>query len=65
MDVHLYPVSSRISGYLIKVDAEDNQYVRKGTVLVEIDPRDYGPGSRHCYAITILRGPGDAGSLPL
>jgi membrane fusion protein (multidrug efflux system) len=41
VDVHLYPVSARISGYVIKVNVDDNQYVQKGTVLVEIDPRDY------------------------
>jgi len=41
VDVHLYPVSARISGYVIKVNVGDNQYVEKGTVLVEIDPRDY------------------------
>jgi len=41
VDVHLYPVSARISGYVIKVNVDDNQYVEKGTVLVEIDPRDY------------------------
>src|SRR5215470_2289291 len=41
VDVHLYPVSSRISGYVIKVNVNDNQYVEQGTVLVEIDPKDY------------------------
>jgi membrane fusion protein (multidrug efflux system) len=41
VDVHLYPVSARISGYVIKVNVDDNQYVEKGMVLVEIDPRDY------------------------
>ena len=41
VDVHLYPVSARISGYVIKVNVEDNQYVQKGTVLAEIDPKDY------------------------
>ena len=41
VDVHLYPVSARISGYVVKVNVDDNQYVRKGTVLVEIDPKDY------------------------
>lgn len=40
-DVHLYPVSARISGYVVKVNVGDNQWVEKGTVLVEIDPRDY------------------------
>ena len=41
VDVHIYPVSARISGYVIAVNVGDNQYVEKGTVLVEIDPRDY------------------------
>ena len=41
VDVHLYPVSPRISGYVIKVNVGDNVYVEKGTVLVEIDPTDY------------------------
>src|SRR5580698_6046446 len=41
VDVHLYPVSARISGYVIKVNVNDNQYVHAGTVLVEIDPKDY------------------------
>ncbi len=41
VDVHLYPVSARISGYVIKVNVNDNQYVPQGTALVEIDPRDY------------------------
>jgi membrane fusion protein, multidrug efflux system len=40
-DVHLYPVSARISGYVLRVNVEDNQWVEKGTVLVEIDPKDY------------------------
>jgi len=41
VDVHLYPVSARISGYVIAVNVGDNQYVKQGTVLVEIDPTDY------------------------
>jgi membrane fusion protein (multidrug efflux system) len=41
VDVHIYPVSARISGYVIAVNVGDNQYVEKGSVLVEIDPRDY------------------------
>jgi membrane fusion protein (multidrug efflux system) len=40
-DVHLYPVSARVSGYVIRVSVDDNQWVQKGTVLVEIDPKDY------------------------
>src|SRR6201982_2410332 len=40
-DVHLYPVSARVSGYVIRVNVNDNQWVNKGDVLVEIDPTDY------------------------
>src|SRR6201997_2398962 len=40
-DVHIYPVSARVSGYVIKVNVDDNQWVQKGDVLVEIDPTDY------------------------
>src|SRR6202162_6115336 len=41
VDVHLYPVSARVSGYVVKVNVDDNQWVEKGTVLIEIDPKDY------------------------
>jgi membrane fusion protein, multidrug efflux system len=41
VDVHLFPVSARISGYVIAVHVGDNQYVHKGDLLVEIDPTDY------------------------
>ena len=40
-DVHLYPVSARISGHVVKVNVDDNQWVDKGAVLVEVDPTDY------------------------
>src|SRR5271157_1206424 len=41
VDVHLSPVSTRVSGYVVRVNVDDNQWVEKGTVLVEIDPKDY------------------------
>src|SRR5215469_241603 len=41
VDVHLYPVSARISGYVQAVHVEDNQYVQEGATVVEIDPKDY------------------------
>jgi membrane fusion protein (multidrug efflux system) len=41
VDVHLYPVSARVSGYVQKVHVEDNQWVDEGSTLVEIDPKDY------------------------
>ena len=41
VDVHLYPVSARISGYVQAVHVEDNEYVQEGATLVEIDPKNY------------------------
>jgi membrane fusion protein (multidrug efflux system) len=41
VDGHVNNVSARISGYILKVNVDDNQYVDKGAVLAEIDPRDY------------------------
>jgi membrane fusion protein (multidrug efflux system) len=40
-DVHLYPISARISGYVVRVNVNDNQWVEKGDSLVQIDPTDY------------------------
>jgi membrane fusion protein, multidrug efflux system len=41
IDGYIYPVSSRISGYVTRVMVDDNQYVKAGTVLVKLDPKDY------------------------
>jgi membrane fusion protein (multidrug efflux system) len=41
VDGHINSVSARISGHVIKLNVNDNQYVQAGTVLVEIDPADY------------------------
>src|SRR2546428_935690 len=41
VDGHINNVSARVSGYVLKVHVDDNQYVEKGAVLVEIDPPDY------------------------
>jgi membrane fusion protein (multidrug efflux system) len=41
VDAHLHPVSARIVGHVIRVNVGDNEYVKRGTVLVEIDPKDY------------------------
>ena len=37
----LAPVSSRVAGTIVKVDVVENQFVRAGTPLVELDPQDY------------------------
>jgi membrane fusion protein, multidrug efflux system len=41
IDGHVNSVSARVSGHVAKLNVEDNQFVQKGTVLVEIDPADY------------------------
>jgi membrane fusion protein, multidrug efflux system len=41
IDGYVNPISSRVSGYITKVYVEDNQYVKAGTLLAQIDPADY------------------------
>lgn len=41
IDGHVNSISARVSGHVIKLNVQDNQYVDAGTVLVEIDPTDY------------------------
>jgi membrane fusion protein (multidrug efflux system) len=41
IDAHVTPVSPKVSGYVAKVHVKANQQVKKGDLLIEIDPRDY------------------------
>ena len=41
IDGHLNSISARVSGHVLKLLVDDNQYVAAGTPLVEIDPKDY------------------------
>ncbi len=41
IDGFVFPISSRISGHVTRVMVDDNQYVEAGTVLVQLDPKDY------------------------
>ncbi len=41
IDGYIYPLSSRVTGYVTRVAVDDNQYVEAGTVLVQLDPKDY------------------------
>jgi membrane fusion protein (multidrug efflux system) len=38
---HLIPISSKVPGRILRIYVTDNQEVRKGELLAEIDPRDY------------------------
>jgi membrane fusion protein, multidrug efflux system len=52
VDGHLYPVSARISGTIVRVNpaVEDSHYVEAGTVLAEIDPADFQAESDRAQA---------------
>ena len=41
IDGDIYTISARITGHAIGVNVENNDLVKAGTVLVELDPRDY------------------------
>jgi membrane fusion protein, multidrug efflux system len=41
VDGHLIQISARITGHVIKVNVNENQFVEKGTVLVQLDPKDF------------------------
>jgi membrane fusion protein, multidrug efflux system len=41
IDGHIYPISARVSGTVLRVYHDDNETVDTGTVLVELDPKDY------------------------
>jgi membrane fusion protein (multidrug efflux system) len=38
---HLIQVSSRIAGQVLRVDVEENQLVKAGDTIAELDPKDY------------------------
>lgn len=38
---NLIQISSRITGHVARVEVEENQFVRAGQPLIEIDPRDF------------------------
>ena len=41
IDGYINPISSRVSGYITNVYVDDNQYVKAGTLLAKIDPKDF------------------------
>jgi membrane fusion protein (multidrug efflux system) len=41
IDGHLNSVSARVSGHVLKLLVDDNQFVHAGQPLVQIDPQDY------------------------
>ena len=41
IDGYIFPVSARVSGYVTRVLVDNNQRVEAGTVLVQMDPKDF------------------------
>ncbi len=41
LDAHIVPVNARVAGTVLRIMVEDNQSVKAGDVLVELDPKDY------------------------
>jgi membrane fusion protein (multidrug efflux system) len=41
IDGHITAVSSRVAGHVAKVCVRDNQWVNRGDLLAELDPRDF------------------------
>ncbi len=50
IDGHLNAISARVSGHVVKLLIDDNQYVEAGTPLVQIDPTDYQVALDHAKA---------------
>jgi membrane fusion protein (multidrug efflux system) len=41
VESHIYSISSRVSGHVSAVPVNDNQFVKKGDLLADLDPSDY------------------------
>jgi membrane fusion protein (multidrug efflux system) len=41
IDGHINPVAAKVSGHVVSINVRDNQFVKAGTVVAQIDPRDY------------------------
>jgi membrane fusion protein (multidrug efflux system) len=41
VDGHLIQISARVAGQVIRVNVEQNQYVQAGSLIAEIDPKDF------------------------
>jgi membrane fusion protein (multidrug efflux system) len=42
VDAYLSPINAKVGGYISKIYYQDNQKVRKGDTLVQIEPDEYG-----------------------
>jgi membrane fusion protein (multidrug efflux system) len=50
IDGHIIQISPKAAGYIAKIHVNDNQQVKAGDLLIEIDPRDYEVRVRQAQA---------------
>ncbi len=68
IDGDIYPISSRINGHVIDVPVENNEFVKKGTVLVRIDPTDYQVALERAqadYAMAVAQAQASSVGVPI
>ncbi len=41
IEAHVIPIAPKVAGYVVDLAVKDNQHVKKGDVILKIDPRDY------------------------
>jgi membrane fusion protein, multidrug efflux system len=41
IDGHISPIAAKVSGHVVSINVQDNQFVKAGTVIVQIDATDY------------------------
>ena len=41
IDGHINPIAAKVSGHVVTINVEDNQFVKAGTVIVKIEDTDY------------------------
>jgi membrane fusion protein, multidrug efflux system len=68
IDGDIYPISSRINGHVVTVEVENNEFVKKGTVLVRVDPTDYKVALERAqadYAMAVARAQASRVGVPI
>src|SRR5438270_4207416 len=68
IDGHLNSISPRVSGHVLKLNVQDNQYVQPGQVLVEIDPTDFEVAIERAkadYADAVAAAEGARANVPI
>jgi membrane fusion protein, multidrug efflux system len=68
IDGDIFPISSRINGHVVAVGIHNNEFVKKGTVLVRIDPTDYQVALERAqadYAVAMARAQASRVGVPI